>query len=187
MICNVTKILFLSILVSILCSQVSKSQGVAKDTTISSKIIPKFLQDIKEARDLADSLRVINLELSDKIESQHGSAHKTESSEQARLRQDIALEMISVAKWLLAFTFLLIISILIFLYFSKRGFGSFAFQIVGLIVVVNASLFMILTGYDKDQITPIVGLLGTIVGFIFGSNLSSKHGERETSNGDIHK
>lgn len=45
-------------------------------------------------------------------------------------------------------------------------------------MVVIAALFLIVTGYDKDQITPIIGLLGTIVGFIFGSNISVKANDK---------
>jgi hypothetical protein len=37
-------------------------------------------------------------------------------------------------------------------------------------LVIVASVFLVVTGYSNDQITPVVGLLGTIVGYILGAN-----------------
>ncbi|MCF0055364.1 hypothetical protein [Dyadobacter sp. CY356] len=151
----------------------SISQEKERDTIGSSKITPAYIAAIEEAQNIADSLRVLNLDLKSQIGALKAAGGVTKVTEK------FAFELLSVAKWLLIFSFLLILSILIFLFHTHKEFGSFAFQIIGLIVVVNASLFMILTGYDKDQITPIVGLLGTIVGFIFGSNLNAKSAKTE--------
>jgi hypothetical protein len=54
---------------------------------------------------------------------------------------------------------------------------------VTLIVVV--SLALVSSGYGKDQITPVLGLFGTILGYLLGANASSqgaassKRGEEE--------
>lgn len=46
-------------------------------------------------------------------------------------------------------------------------------QIIKLVIlplVIISSLFLITAGYEASQITPIIGLLGTIVGYLLGSN-----------------
>ena len=80
---------------------------------------------------------------------------------------------------ILIFALLLIGGIMIFLYSMHKSFGPYAFQTIGLVIVVSSALFLIVTGYDKDQITPVIGLLGTIVGFVFGSNLNNKTGNTQ--------
>ncbi|MGA4607303.1 hypothetical protein [Pseudoalteromonas maricaloris] len=42
------------------------------------------------------------------------------------------------------------------------------------ILVILLSVFIVVAGYDKDQITPLIGLFGTIVGYILGKRSNSK-------------
>ena len=50
----------------------------------------------------------------------------------------------------------------------EKGWGPSSIQIVGLTLVVTAGLFLITAGYSQDQIAPMVGLLGTIAGYLLG-------------------
>ena len=50
----------------------------------------------------------------------------------------------------------------------KKGWGPFANQIVGLTLVITAGLFLITSGYSQQQIAPMIGLLGTIAGYLLG-------------------
>lgn len=128
---------------------------------------------IQKALDDADSLR----KLSDSLSLELDSLQKKSSENIKNLSSDISLlknSTIYLSIGLLIFGLILILSILYFLFKIGKGFGNYAFQTIGLVIVVVGALFLIVTAYDKDQITPIIGLLGTIVGFIFGSNLSSK-------------
>jgi hypothetical protein len=136
----------------------------AKPSTDSSKMAGAY---IARLMDHADSLRHLTDSLTAKLNIADKMVYSSQESELAR-----ALWYLPLA--LLAFALILIGGILYFMYKLQKGFGNYAFQIVGLIIVVTASLFLIVTGYDKDQITPVIGLLGTIVGFIFGSNINSK-------------
>lgn len=79
----------------------------------------------------------------------------------------------------LSFGFLLMLAVLIFLYKSKKGFGNLTFKILGIILIATASLFLIVAGYSNDQITPVIGLLGTVAGYIFGSNINAKLNEKD--------
>jgi hypothetical protein len=79
----------------------------------------------------------------------------------------------------LAFGLILSISILYFLLKTGKGFGNITFKTIGIKLILTASLFLIVAGYSQDQITPVIGLLGTIAGFIFGSNLSPANFKKE--------
>ena len=129
---------------------------------------------LQEARDAAADLRVANDTLMEKIRALESKRTNVKNKLDLTVNQ-IKNATIYLPVGLLAFSLILILAILLFLYKLDRGFGNYAFQTIGLILVVTAALFLIVTGYDKDQITPIIGLLGTIVGFIFGSNLSNKN------------
>lgn len=40
-------------------------------------------------------------------------------------------------------------------------------------LIILSSLFLIVAGYNKDQVTPLVGLFGTIAGYILGKRSGS--------------
>lgn len=40
----------------------------------------------------------------------------------------------------------------------------------GTILIIIASVFLIVAGYSEHQIAPVIGLLGTIAGYILGRN-----------------
>ncbi len=43
-------------------------------------------------------------------------------------------------------------------------------KVFGTVLVVVASVFLVVAGYSEKQIAPVIGLLGTIVGYILGKN-----------------
>jgi len=50
----------------------------------------------------------------------------------------------------------------------EKGWGPNSIQIVGLTLVLTAGLFLTTAGYSQDQIAPMIGLLGTIAGYLLG-------------------
>ena len=44
------------------------------------------------------------------------------------------------------------------------------FKLIGLSLTVGSAIFLIGAGYGQDQIAPVMGFLGTALGFIFGRN-----------------
>lgn len=45
-------------------------------------------------------------------------------------------------------------------------------KVFGTILVIVAAVFLIVAGYSEKQIAPVIGLLGTIVGYILGKGQS---------------
>jgi len=64
-----------------------------------------------------------------------------------------------------AFIILLEFSVMLRL---KKGWGTNSIRITGISLVVIAGLFLIVAGYSQNQIAPMMGLLGTIAGFLMG-------------------
>ncbi len=77
----------------------------------------------------------------------------------------------------LAFGFALIVMF-------TRAFGrpggpwrSVYLRLVVLTIVVTAGLFVVVAGYTQDQIAPMMGLLGTLVGYLLGREPPVQRGE----------
>ena len=43
-------------------------------------------------------------------------------------------------------------------------------SIFGTILIIVASVFLVVAGYSDQQIAPVIGLLGTIAGYLLGKN-----------------
>lgn len=46
-------------------------------------------------------------------------------------------------------------------------------KVFGMILLIFGSIFLVVSGYSQEQMGPVMGLLGTIAGFIFGRVASS--------------
>ncbi len=53
---------------------------------------------------------------------------------------------------------------------SGKGLDTFAFKIISLTLIITGALFLMTAGYSENQLTPIIGLLGTLAGYILGQN-----------------
>ena len=51
---------------------------------------------------------------------------------------------------------------------NHKHWDAWSTKLVGLTLVVTAGLFLIPAGYSQEQIAPLVGLLGTITGYLLG-------------------
>jgi len=51
---------------------------------------------------------------------------------------------------------------------TERLFGVSWLKLVGLTLVITAGLFLICAGYTENQIAPMIGLLGTVAGYLLG-------------------
>ena len=47
---------------------------------------------------------------------------------------------------------------------------NWSFRVIGLTLVITAGLFLIVAGYTQDQIAPMMGLLGTVAGYLLGKD-----------------
>src|SRR5713226_3309219 len=73
---------------------------------------------------------------------------------------------------ILIFGFLTILLEVLVMLKLQKGWGTQSIRIVGLTLVLTSGLFLIVTGYSQDQIAPMIGLLGTITGFLLGRTTS---------------
>ena len=60
-----------------------------------------------------------------------------------------------------------VILIAAFLIRSGKGAES-VLRVLGTILIIFAALFLVVAGYSDKQIAPVMGLLGTIAGYLLG-------------------
>lgn len=56
----------------------------------------------------------------------------------------------------------------------KKGWNQDATRIFTVSVIVSAGLFLIVAGYSDSQMSPMFGLLGTLVGYLLGKPSSKE-------------
>jgi hypothetical protein len=57
---------------------------------------------------------------------------------------------------------------------KTKGWSQEATKVFTVTVIVTAGLFLMTAGYSSEQIAPMYGLLGTIVGYLLGKTGSSE-------------
>ena len=75
---------------------------------------------------------------------------------------------------ILLFGFLILVLEVWIILSSKSGMDAFAFKIISLTLIITGALFLMTAGYTEDQLTPIIGLLGTVAGYILGQEGKQK-------------
>lgn len=53
---------------------------------------------------------------------------------------------------------------------QNKYWDTWAIKIVGLTLVITSGLFLIVAGYSQDQVAPMMGILGTVVGYLLGKD-----------------
>lgn len=84
---------------------------------------------------------------------------------------------------ILAFT-VVVLGIAAYLLRAKVHDGFVVLRLFGLVLIVSMSAFLMIVGYGSDQLTPVIGLFGAIVGYLLGKEGSTvpwspKKGELE--------
>ena len=51
---------------------------------------------------------------------------------------------------------------------KDTGWGEYSTRMLGLTLVITGGLFLITAGYSQNQIAPMMGLLGTVAGYLLG-------------------
>jgi hypothetical protein len=57
---------------------------------------------------------------------------------------------------------------------KKDATPNHVLQLFGMLTTIVLAVFLITTGYTGDQIAPVVGLLGTLAGYMVGRGVSSE-------------
>lgn len=74
---------------------------------------------------------------------------------------------------ILIFGFSLIV-VLSFLAVKSKLSENSVFKLIGITIVVTAGLFVIPAGYSQNQMSPLMGLLGAIAGYLLGKESDKK-------------
>ena len=74
----------------------------------------------------------------------------------------------------LTFGLILIIFTGIVAYKKNSGWDQEATRIFSVSIIVTAGLFLMTAGYSDQQVAPMFGLLGTIVGYLLGKSSSGE-------------
>lgn len=61
------------------------------------------------------------------------------------------------------------------LLWRSKANGMQVLRIFGILCIVGLSAFLLIVGYNKDQLTPIVGLFGAIAGYLLGKESSANN------------
>ena len=65
-------------------------------------------------------------------------------------------------------------------YLIKHGQqANVILRLFGTLLIIAVSAFLVVAGYDDKQIAPVIGLLGTIAGYVLGKD-SSKNSQTNT-------
>jgi hypothetical protein len=89
-------------------------------------------------------------------------------AQQVPAHQGISMIEIYLSLGILTFGLIILgLQIIVMLKFGK-GWESNSIRISGITLIIIAGLFLITAGYSQDQIAPMVGLLGTIAGYLLG-------------------
>jgi len=84
--------------------------------------------------------------------------------------------------WMLGFSSLIVIVVMILLW--RKVSSDSILRALMIPVIVGTSSLLVIAGYGKDQITPIVGLLGTIAGYILGQSHNAGRPEKDLQKKD---
>lgn len=77
-----------------------------------------------------------------------------------------------------------VVVILIIFFVGHRDTVSYdyIFKLTAVTLVITSSLFLVIAGYSSEQIAPVIGLLGTISGYLLGK--ASTDSDRSKKNNE---
>ena len=81
----------------------------------------------------------------------------------------------AVSYSLLIFTCIAMGLVTVLLWKSGKFSASSLLRIFGIITIIGVSSLLLIAGYSKEQLTPIVGLFGAIAGYLLGKEPSAEH------------
>ncbi|WP_444904763.1 hypothetical protein ACJJIU_08165 [Microbulbifer sp. CnH-101-E] len=118
-------------------------------------------------------------ELKARIESDHTELESIESNkyEDISASLDQHSQTSSLAVLLIGILFALIVAYLI----SKDKNPGDVLRACGTILIIISAIYLVVAGYSEEQIAPVIGLLGTIAGYILGKSTGREHSSKKSS------
>ena len=98
-----------------------------------------------------------------------GSSHPAEWTPQLVTELSLGLAIFAMVALILAATLI-----------AKRRNAEQVLRTFGILVIIFAAIFLVIAGYSDTQITPVIGLLGTIAGYLLGRRIEPNQGDEKT-------
>ena len=71
----------------------------------------------------------------------------------------------------------IIAMVLMFILFMRNRTTDLVLRAFGIPLIIISAVFLIVAGYTENQIAPVMGLLGTIAGYLLAKNDSNKNSQ----------
>jgi len=126
---------------------------------------PESTERVEKPQDDEPANAVPGNWLEGESKAQVGAQVPSEGKLESRWHEPVEIIFSSVV---LAFGFALIVLFTRNLLRDGQHWRAMYLRLTVLTVVVTAGLFVITAGYSQDQVSPMMGLLGTLVGYLLG-------------------
>ncbi|WP_413745849.1 hypothetical protein [Synechococcus sp. MIT S9507] len=139
---------------------------------------------MKELSTIAETLPLIASGDTPRVSTTNNEIRELEQKIQAQV-ESISLEQSSAAKPIWSAKNAMTVSSMILLYslivlalatyLIRLGKSSASvLRIFGTVLIISSSIFLIVAGYSNQQIAPAMGLLGTVAGYLLGTDKEPK-------------
>ena len=78
----------------------------------------------------------------------------------------------------------LMICVLVMVLMRQGRNADSVLKVMGTILIIISSIFLVVAGYTDTQIAPVMGLLGTIAGYLLGKNANGTPKEAQRAKQD---
>lgn len=85
-------------------------------------------------------------------------------------REWTSIEIVLSVSMLVFTLVLIIVEAMIIMKADKSWAPSSILKVLGLTLIICISALLVIAGYGKDQIGPVMGLLGVVAGYLLGDN-----------------
>lgn len=96
------------------------------------------------------------------------TARRKELEKTAELEQPWSPSLVTNLAWLILGFTLVVVCLATFLLRKNDANGQMTLKVFGLTLIISMSALLLIVGYGKDQLTPIIGLFGAIAGYLLG-------------------
>jgi hypothetical protein len=100
------------------------------------------------------------------------TARRKELEKTAELEQPWSPSLVTNLAWLILGFTLIVVCLATFLLRKNDANGQMTLKVFGLTLIISMSALLLIVGYGKDQLTPIIGLFGAIAGYLLGKETS---------------
>lgn len=125
----------------------------------------------------ADDVANAEKELNDAIATakSHGSLNATSTTQASKGKADSHMaewnpSLVMKLSSGVAIFAILVLALTTVLMLKKRN-AEQVLRTFGILIVIFAAVFLVIAGYSDTQITPVIGLLGTIAGYLLGRRI----------------